>query len=410
MSPLIYLDYAATTPADPAVVERMMSCLTLEGTFANPASRSHRPGWQAEQLVEAARIELAQLIDCSPIELVWTSGATEADNLAIQGVVRHAIRSRRHADPAATGSVHVVSSVIEHKAVIDVCKALEREFAETPIQVEVSWLKPDTNGRISAEQVRATLRDDTVLVSIMHVNNEVGSINDIAAIAEVVGPHAALFHVDAAQSLGKLPLSMKALAVDLLSCSAHKIYGPKGSGALYVRRSVKSRLDPMIFGGGHEGGLRSGTLATHQIVGFGEAARLAAEVMVADRAKLERQRSQLLSMLSGLHGFTVNGGESSGGGSVDTVWPGILNVRFGTLDAEALMLAMPDIALASGSACNSASLAASYVLRAIGLNEAEAAASIRISIGRMTTDADIERAGQRIAEVVSRMRPSASAV
>ncbi|GAA3959719.1 aminotransferase class V-fold PLP-dependent enzyme [Allohahella marinimesophila] len=410
MSPVIYLDYAATTPVDKAVAERMMSCLTLDGTFANPASRSHRPGWQAEQLVEAARIELAQLIDCSPIELVWTSGATEADNLAIQGVVRHAIRVRRKENPSASGTVHLITSVIEHKAVIDTCKALEREYADSALKVEVSWLTPDASGHISAEQVRAALRDDTVLVSIMHMNNELGSINDIAALAEEVAPHSALFHVDAAQSAGKLPLSMKSLAVDLLSCCAHKIYGPKGIGALYVRRSVKSRLDPMIHGGGHEGGLRSGTLATHQIVGFGEAARLAGEAMASDRLKLERQRKVLLAALSQLNGFTINGAEDPEAGALDACWPGILNVRFATLDAEALMLAMPAIALASGSACNSASLSASYVLRAIGLSEAEAAASVRISLGRMTTDDEVKRAAERITEVVSRMRPAASAV
>ena len=407
MSQVTYLDYAATTPADPAVVERMMSCLTLEGTFANPASRSHRPGWQAEQLVEAARIELAQLLDCSPVELVWTSGATEADNLAVQGVVRQAIRLRRLKAPAEAGIVHIISSEIEHKAVIDACKALEREFANEPVKVETSWLRPDASGRIQPEQVRAALREDTVLVSIMHMNNELGGINDIAAIGAVVVPHPALFHVDAAQSAGKLPLALRSLPVDLLSCCAHKIYGPKGIGALYVRRNVKSKLDAMIYGGGHEGGLRSGTLATHQIVGFGEAARLAGNAMAADRLKLERQRALFLGAVSGLKNFAVNGGADT---EADRCWPGILNMRFGTLDAEALMLAMPDIALASGSACNSASLAASYVLRAIGLSEAEAAASVRISFGRMTTDADIERAAGRIAEVISRMRPAASAV
>jgi len=378
MARVIYLDYAATTPVDPRVAQKMSGCLLVEGNFGNPASRSHVYGWRAEEAVEEARTQVARLINADPREIVWTSGATESDNLAIKGLAEGA--SRRH----------IVTSKIEHKAVLDTCRYLEgKGFA-------VTYLDPGANGVIEAAQVRAALRPDTLLASIMHVNNETGVINDIAAIGAVCRAAGVLMHTDAAQSAGKVPIDVSTLPVDLVSMSAHKMYGPKGMGALYVRRDPPVRLTQQMHGGGHERGMRSGTLATHQIVGMGEASAILQREMVAENARISRLRDRLLAYLLQIPGARLNGDAQQRS-------PGIINVGFAGLDGETLLLALDDLAVSTGSACSSESIEPSHVLRAMGLPRELAHASIRFSIGRYTTDADVEHAGRRVAAVAEQL-------
>ncbi len=369
MSDLVYLDYAATTPVDPRVADVMQRHLTLDGIFANPASRSHMLGWQAEQAVESARRQVADLIGADPREIVWTSGATEADNLALIGYMR-ANRSR---------GGHLITSIVEHKAVVDTALALEAEG------FEVTWLTPARDGRVTPEQLRDAMRTDTVLVSLMAVNNELGCIHDLAGLAEVAHAGGALFHVDAAQAVGRIPLDVTALGIDLMSLSGHKVYGPKGVGVLYVRRSPDIRLAPLIHGGGHERGMRSGTLPTHQIAGMGEAFALAAREGEADQTRILALRNRLLEGLSNLDGIHRNT-------AVDVSVPNILNLAFEGVDGESLLMALRNIALSTGSACNSASVEPSYVLKGIGVPRPLALASLRFSFGRFTTEADIDRA------------------
>lgn len=377
----IYLDYAATTPVDPKVAEKMMACLTLDGNFANPASRSHLYGWKAEEAVESARRQVADLVGADPREIVWTSGATESDNLAIKGVA-HALAERGR---------HIITSKIEHKAVLDSCQQLEREG------FEVTYLQPGEEGVITPAQLQAALREDTILVSLMHVNNEIGTINDIASLGEVAQARKVLFHVDAAQSTGKLALDLKVLPVDLMSFSAHKTYGPKGIGALFVRRGLPLRLEAQIHGGGHERGMRSGTLPTHQIVGMGEAFELAGSLMKAEFARIAALRDTLMVGLAELDGVSLNGS------SKDRV-PHNLNLAFAGVDGELLLLALKELALSSGSACTSAAVEPSYVLRGIGLSDELAHSSIRLSLGRFTSEDDVRRASEVICQVVSRLR------
>lgn len=374
----IYLDYAATTPVDPRVAEKMAACLTLEGNFGNPASRSHLLGWKAEEAVENGRRQVADLIGADSREIVWTSGATEANNLALKGV----------AEAYAERGKHIISSRIEHKAVLDTCEYLAGKG------FEITYLEPDAQGVISPDGVAAALRDDTVLVSLMHVNNELGAINDIAAIGSLLAGHQAFFHVDAAQSVGKLPINLAELNVDLMSISAHKCYGPKGIGALYVKRRSQCHLAPQIHGGGHERGMRSGTLPTHQIVGFGEACALAVESIEDEQHRLAGLREQFLGALSELEGITVNG---SG-------WPGITNVSFADVDGESLLMSLRNLAVSTGSACASATLEPSYVLRAIGVEERLALSSVRFSFGRYTTSEELVDAASQVLEAVSRLR------
>jgi cysteine desulfurase len=375
----VYLDYAATTPVDPVVAEDMMKYLTLDGVFGNPASRSHGYGWQAEAAVENARRQVADLIHADPREIVWTSGATESDNLAIKGVVE------LHENP------HIVTSRIEHKAVIDTCKWLEQQG------IEVTWLEPEVDGRVSVEAVESALRDNTALVSLMMVNNELGSLTDIRAIGKYLRKRGVLFHVDAAQAAGKLPLDVSDLSVDLLSLSAHKVYGPKGVGALYVRRAPAVRIAAQMHGGGHERGMRSGTLATHQIVGMGQAFELARTGLDAEMVMLERLRAAFLGGLEGLDGVHFNG-------SREHRVPGIVNLSFEGVEAESLMLGLRNLAVSSGSACASATVEPSYVLRGIGVSDELAHRALRFSFGRFTTEEEVAFACSQIIEVVERLR------
>lgn len=392
MTPLpIYLDYAATTPVDARVAEVMSRYLTFEGDFGNPASRSHVYGWRAEAAVEEARRNVADLIGADPREIVWTSGATEANNLAIKGAAQaHAGRGR-----------HIVTSLIEHKAVLDCCHELERQGWE------VTWLRPSAEGLIQPAQVAEALRPDTVLVSIMHVNNELGTVNDIGAMGAICRERGALFHVDAAQGAGKLPLDMSALAVDLLSMSAHKVYGPKGMGALYVRRKPRALIHAQMHGGGHERGLRSGTLATHQIVGMGEAFRIAAEGLKEEGERIRSLRDRFLSGLADAEGVHLNGTLESRAlksGTCEQHVPGIVNLSFAGVDGELLLIALKGLAVSTGSACTSASLEPSYVLKALGLKDSLAHASVRFSFGRHTTDADVESAVGQVRDAVAKLR------
>lgn len=375
----VYLDYAATTPVDPAVAEEMAKFLTIDGVFGNPASRSHAYGWQAESAVEAARRQVAELIQADPREIVWTSGATESDNLAIKGAV------------AGKEGAHVITSIIEHKAVIDTCKWLERQG------VDVTWLDPDPDGRMPVGRVLDALRENTVLVSLMMVNNELGCVTDVAAIGRELRQRGVLFHVDAAQAAGKLPLDVAGLSVDLLSLSAHKVYGPKGVGALYVRRDPDVRIAAQMHGGGHERGMRSGTLPTHQIVGMGKAFELAGAGLDAEMARLETLRAEFLEGLDGLEGIRVNG-------SPTARVPGIVNISFDGVDAESLMLGLRELAVSSGSACASATVEPSYVLRGIGLEDAQAHRALRFSFGRFSTREEIAFASAQIVDVVRRLR------
>ncbi|MDO6564860.1 IscS subfamily cysteine desulfurase [Amphritea sp. 1_MG-2023] len=377
----IYFDYSATTPVDPRVAEKMIECLTMDGNFGNPASRSHLYGWKAEEAVETARRQVADLLNADPREIVWTSGATESDNLAIKGVAHFYQKKGKH----------IITSKIEHKAVLDTCRQLEREG------FEVTYLDPDQDGIIQPEAVKAALRDDTILVSLMHVNNEIGVINDIAAIGEITRANGVLLHVDAAQSAGKVDIDVVAMKVDLISLSAHKMYGPKGMGALYVRRKPRVRLEAQMHGGGHERGMRSGTLATHQIVGMGEAAAIAKAEMQQEEERITALRQRFWDGLSDMEEIYLNG-------SRDQRYIGNMNVSFNFVEGESLLMSLKDLAVSSGSACTSASLEPSYVLRALGLNDEMAHSSIRFSIGRFTTEEDIDRAVVEIRTAVGKLR------
>ena len=377
----IYLDNSSTTPVDPRVAEKMMECLTREGNFGNPASRSHMPGWKAEEAVETARRHVADLINCDPREIVWTSGATEADNLAIKGAAHFYNKKGKH----------VITSKIEHKAVLDSCRQLEREG------YEVTYLDPSESGIISPESVASAIRPDTTLVSLMHVNNEIGVINDIEAIGKITREQKVIFHVDAAQSVGKVNIDLEKMQVDLLSLTTHKVYGPKGIGALYVRRKPRIRIEPQMHGGGHERGMRSGTLPTHQIVGMGEAFRIGKEEMSEENSRILALRNRLLEGLSDIEEVYVNG-------DIDYRVAGNLNISFNFVEGESLIMALRDLAISSGSACTSASLEPSYVLRALGLNDELAHSSLRITIGRFTTEEEVDYTIEKIHAAVAKLR------
>ena len=363
----VYLDYSATTPVDDRVAKAMTDCLTMQGNFGNPASRSHVFGWKAESAVETARENVARLIGANPKEIVWTSGATEADNLAIKGAAQFNAKKGKH----------IITVKTEHKAVLDTCRQLEREG------FEVTYLDPEENGLVDMGKLEAAMRPDTTLVSIMHVNNEIGVIQDIAAIGALTRSKKILFHVDAAQSPGKVAIDVEAMNVDLMSLCAHKVYGPKGIGALYVRRKPRVRLEAQIHGGGHERGMRSGTLATHQIVGMGESFRIAHEEMESENAKVEALRDRLWNGLSDMEEVYLNG-------DFDQRIPGNLNISFNFVEGESLMMSLKDIAVSSGSACTSASLEPSYVLRALGRNDELAHSSLRFTLGRFTTPEEVD--------------------
>lgn len=381
MQPPMYFDYLATTPVDPRVAEKMMQCLTMDGNFGNAASRSHYYGWKAEEVVENARQEVAKLINADPREIVWTSGATESDNLAIKGVA-HFYSGR---------GKHIITSKIEHKAVLDATRQLEREG------FEVTYLDPNEGGLIEPQSVKDALRDDTILVSIMHANNEIGTVNDIAAIGEITRAAKVLLHVDAAQSAGKIPVDVEAMNIDLLSMSGHKMYGPKGIGALYVRRKPRVRLEAQIHGGGHERGMRSGTLATHQIVGMGEAARIGREEMHQENERLAGLRQRFWSAINDIEEVHLNGDATAR-------LPGVANVSINFVEGESLIMSLKDLAVSSGSACTSASLEPSYVLRALGLNDELAHSSLRFSFGRFTTDEEVDRAAEQLRHAVDKLR------
>jgi cysteine desulfurase len=377
----IYFDYASTTPADPRVVEKMQECLSLDGNFGNPASRSHAFGWKAEEATEEARSHVASLVNCDPREIVWTSGATESDNLAIKGSARFNKEKGNH----------IITSKVEHKAVLDSCRQLEREG------FEVTYLEPGSNGIVTPAMVERSITDKTILVSLMHINNEIGVINDIESIGKITREKGIIFHVDAAQSTGKLPIDLSLLEVDLMSFSAHKTYGPKGIGALYARRKPRVRIEAQIHGGGHERGMRSGTLATHQIVGMGEAFRIAKEDMESDNKRIKLLRDKFWNGVKGMEEVYLNG-------DVDQRADGFLNVSFNHVEGESLIMALKDIAVSSGSACTSASLEPSYVLRAIGLKDELAHSSIRFAIGRFTTEEEVDYTIKLVKNSVDKLR------
>lgn len=377
----IYLDYSSTTPVDERVAEAMMKCLTLDGNYGNPASRSHSFGWSAEKAVEEAREHVAALIQADPKEVIWTSGATESDNLAIKGAAHFYQKNGKH----------IITCKTEHKAVLDTCRQLEREG------FEVTYLEPQSSGLVDLDDLREAIRDDTILVSIMHVNNEIGVIQDIKAIGEITRKQKIIFHVDAAQSPGKAGIDVQDMNVDLMSLSAHKVYGPKGIGALYVRRKPRVRIEAQMHGGGHERGMRSGTLATHQIVGMGEAFRIAKEEMASDNERILMLRNRLLNGLKDIDEIYING-------DLEQRIPGNLNVSFNFIEGESLIMALKDIAVSSGSACTSASLEPSYVLRALGRDDELAHSSIRFTIGRFTTAEEVDYATQLIRSAVVKLR------
>ncbi|MCG3721115.1 IscS subfamily cysteine desulfurase [Vibrio cincinnatiensis] len=377
----IYLDYSATCPVDSRVAEKMVQYMTMDGAFGNPASRSHRYGWQAEEAVDTAREQIADLLNADPREIVFTSGATESDNLAIKGAAHFYAKQGKH----------IITCKTEHKAVLDTTRQLEREG------FEVTYLEPESNGLIDLTKLEAAMRDDTVLVSIMHVNNEIGVIQDIAAIGELCRSRKIIFHVDAAQSAGKIDIDVQNMKVDLISLSAHKIYGPKGIGALYIRRKPRIRLEAQMHGGGHERGFRSGTLATHQIVGMGEAFRIAKQEMQQDYEHAKKLRDRLLNGVKEMEAVTING-------SLEQRIPHNLNISFAFVEGESLLMALKDLAVSSGSACTSASLEPSYVLRALGLDDELAHSSIRFSFGRFTTEEEIDYAIELIRVAVNKLR------
>lgn len=377
----IYLDYSATTPVDQRVASKMMEYLTFDGEFGNPASRSHPYGWHSEEAVERARQQVADLVGADPKEIIWTSGATESDNLAIKGAAHFYQKKGKH----------IVTCATEHKAVLDACRQLEREG------FEVTYLTPETSGLIDLGKLEAALRPDTSLVSIMHVNNEIGVIQDIAAIGELTRSRGIIFHVDAAQSPGKVAIDLRKAKVDLMSFSAHKVYGPKGIGALFVRRTPRIRLEAQMHGGGHERGLRSGTLPVHQIVGMGEAFRIAREEMEFESERIRRLRDRLWAGFKDMESVYLNG-------DLKQRVPHNLNVSFSFVEGESLIMAIKDIAVSSGSACTSASLEPSYVLRAIGREDELAHSSIRFSIGRYTTEQDVDFTITLLRDKIAKLR------
>ena len=377
----IYLDYAATTPVDQRVADEMMQCLTMDGNFGNPASRSHRFGWQAEELVDQARNDIADLINADPREIVFTSGATESNNLAIKGAANFNKKKGKH----------IITVKTEHKAVLDTFRELERQG------FEATYLEVEENGLLDLKKLEAAMRDDTVLVSVMHVNNELGVIQDITTIGEMCRERKIMFHVDAAQSAGKVKIDLQELKVDFMSFSAHKIYGPKGIGALYVRRKPRARLEAQMHGGGHERGMRSGTLATHQIVGMGTAFRVAKQDFEKDHAHISTLRKRLIDGLMSMDEVYFNG-------AIEQSVPGISNISFNFVEGESLLMAVKDIAVSSGSACTSASLEPSYVLRALGRNDELAHSSIRFSIGRFTTKEEIDYTVELLKNSIGRLR------
>jgi cysteine desulfurase len=381
MNDVIYLDNAATTPVDQRVIDEMVQCLGLDGDFANASAVNHAPGRRARARIEQARAEVAALVGASTDQIVWTSGATEANNLALLGVARFN-RDRRH----------IVTSRTEHPAVLDACRQLEREGAN------VTYLKPAaTTGIVEPEQVAAALRDDTLLVSLMHVNNEIGVVQDVATVGRLCRERGVLLHVDAAQSAGKLPLDVRADNIDLLSLTAHKLHGPKGIGALCIRREPRLGLVPLQFGGGQEKGLRSGTLATHQVVGMGAAFRLGGSLMSEDMPRIAALRRQLWEQLSVLPGIQLNG-------DAERRVAGILSLTIDGVEGESLLCALPDLAVSSGSACATSNAEPSYVLRALGRGDRLAQSSLRLSLGRFTTPHDVDVAARRIGEAVRRLR------
>ncbi|RVU41823.1 IscS subfamily cysteine desulfurase [Rheinheimera riviphila] len=377
----IYLDYAATTPVDPRVAEKMMQFLTMDGDFGNPASRSHRFGWQAEEAVEIARSQIADLINADPREIVFTSGATESNNLAIKGAAQFYHKKGKH----------LITCKTEHKATLDTMRALEREG------FEVTYLEVEASGLLDLDKLKAAMRPDTTVVSVMFVNNEIGVIQDIAAIGELCRANGTVFHVDSAQAAGKVEIDLQALKVDLMSFSAHKIYGPKGIGALYVRRKPRIRLEAQTHGGGHERGMRSGTLPTHQIVAMGEAFRIAKLEMAAENARFATLRQRLWDGIQDIEQVFLNGDATHR-------VPGITNISFNYVEGESLIMALKDIAVSSGSACTSASLEPSYVLRALGLTDELAHSSIRFSIGRFTTEQQIDHTIKIVHEAIDKLR------
>ncbi|CAB3777510.1 IscS subfamily cysteine desulfurase [Paraburkholderia caffeinilytica] len=375
----IYMDYSATTPIDPRVVDKMIPYLREQ--FGNPASRSHSYGWAAERAVEEARENVAALVNADPREIIWTSGATESDNLALKGAA-HFYKSK---------GKHIVTVKTEHKAVLDTCRELEREG------FEVTYLDVKEDGLIDLDTFKAALRPDTILVSVMSVNNEIGVIQDIEAIGEITREKGIIFHVDAAQATGKVAIDLQKLKVDLMSFSAHKTYGPKGIGALYVRRKPRIRIEAQMHGGGHERGMRSGTLATHQIVGMGEAFRIAREEMATENERIRMLRDRLLRGLQDMEETYVNG-------DMEKRVPHNLNISFNFVEGESLIMAVKDVAVSSGSACTSASLEPSYVLRALGRNDELAHSSIRFTVGRFTTEQDVDYVINLLKTKISKLR------
>jgi cysteine desulfurase len=377
----IYLDYASTTPIDKRVADKMFEFMTMDGKYGNPASRSHSFGWDADEAVSISRKHIADLINADPREIVWTSGATESDNLAIKGAAHFYKKKGKH----------IITVKTEHKAVLDACRQLEREG------FEVTYMEPMSDGILDLEKLEAEIREDTVLISVMHVNNEIGVIQDIEKIGELARSKNIIFHVDAAQSAGKIDIDLEKMKVDLMSFSAHKIYGPKGIGALYVRRKPRVRLEAQIHGGGHERGLRSGTLPTHQIVGMGEAFRIAKEEMNKDYEKILQLRNRLWNGVKDMEEVYLNG-------DFENRYPGIMNISFNYVEGESLIMATKDIAVSSGSACTSASLEPSFVLRAIGRSDELAHSSLRMSIGRFTTEEDIDLTIKTVTKAVEKLR------
>ena len=375
----VYLDYAATTPVDKRVAEKMIPYLTE--TFGNPASNSHAFGWTAEEAVEKARTDIAALINADSKEIVFTSGATESNNLAIKGAA-HFYKSKGN---------HLITVKTEHKAVLDTMRELERQG------YEVTYLDVQENGLVDLDVLKAAIRDDTILVSVMWVNNEIGVVQDIPAIGEICRERKIIFHVDAAQACGKVPVDVEAAKIDLLSMSGHKVYGPKGIGALYVRRKPRVRLEAQMHGGGHERGFRSGTLPTHQIVGMGEAFRIAKEELAQDTAHYLKLRDIFLKGIEGIEEVYING-------DLEHRAPNNLNVSFNFVEGESLIMAVKELAVSSGSACTSASLEPSYVLRALGRNDELAHSSLRITFGRMTTEEEVQFAAELIKSKIGKLR------
>ena len=377
----IYLDYASTTPIDKRVADKMFEYMTMDGMYGNPASRSHSFGWDADEAVSQSRKHIADLINADPREIVWTSGATESDNLAIKGAAHFYKKKGKH----------IITLKTEHKAVLDACRQLEREG------FEVTYMEPMSSGLLDFKELESEIREDTVLISIMHVNNEIGVIQDIEKIGELCRSKNIIFHVDAAQSAGKIEIDLQKTKVDLMSFSAHKIYGHKGIGALYVRRKPRVRLEAQIHGGGHERGLRSGTLPTHQIVGMGEAFRIAKEEMDKDFENISKLRNRLWNGVKDMEEVYLNG-------DFENRYPGIMNISFNYVEGESLIMATKDIAVSSGSACTSASLEPSFVLRAIGRSDELAHSSLRMSIGRFTSEEDIDATIETVKLAVEKLR------